>query len=245
MRVKRKTSVAAALLAVVALSATPARAQETTHVSVGVDLVSRYIWRGIDAADAPSVQPSISFGLRGWELGTWGSYALSNRATAGDEIDLYLRHTHEWSRGGSAGVVVTDYYYPNAGKGFSDFHDYDAPGGPGAHVLELGASATLPSHPLTLAAYVDVYNDAGHNVYVQADYPLTLAGTSLDFFAAATPGSDRNPGYYGTDDFAFLNVGVSAKKEVRVSDAFSLPVWVSWSVNPNLDIAYLVVGMSL
>lgn len=245
MRPSRNTSIAVGLLAVAAVSAAPGSAQDATHVSVGVELVSRYIWRGIDAADAPSVQPSISFGFEGWELGTWGSYSLSNGTTAGDEIDLYLGYTHEWSKEGSAGLLLTDYYFPNAGKAFSDFNNYDAPGGPGAHVLELGASATLPSHPLTLAAYVNVYNDAGHNVYVQADYPVTLAGTSLDFFAAATPGSDTNPGYYGTDRFAFLNVGLSAKKEVRLSDALSLPVWVSWSVNPNLDIAYMVVGMSL
>jgi hypothetical protein len=178
-------------------------------------------------------------------LGTWGSYSLSNGNTAGDEIDLYLRYTHEWSTGGSAGLLLTDYYYPNSGKGFSDFHNYDAPTGPGAHLMELGASATLPSFPLTLAGYVNVFNDAGHNIYVQADYPLTVSGTSLDFFAGATLGSDTNPDYYGTDKFAFLNVGLAATKDVRVSEAFSLPVSVSWSVNPNLNIAYLVVELSL
>ena len=237
--------VAACLAALTTLGASWAGAQDALDVSVGVDVVSRYIWRGIDAADAPSMQPSMTLSVRGLSVGAWGSYSLSNNLTQGDEIDLWLGYTHELSEGGSLGVLFTDYYFPNAGGGLSNYRNYDTPDGPGAHVLEVGAIFTPPSVPVSLAAYVNIYNDEGHNVFFQASYPFAVGGTSLTLFAAATPGSEKNPGYYGTDQFKFLHVGITAKKEVPVSDRFSLPLWISWSANPNLDIAYLVVGFSL
>jgi len=239
------TLATACLLALTAFGASPVRAQDAAQVSVGVDLVSRYIWRGLDAGDAPSAQPAVTLEFRGLALGAWGSYSLSNNITHGDEIDLWLGYTHELPGGGSLGVLMTDYYFPNAGEGFSNYRNYDAPDGPGAHVLEVGALLTPSSFPVTLAAYANVYNDEGHNVYFQASYPFDVGETSLTLFAGATPGSDKNPGYYGTDQFKVLNVGFTAKKEVALSDRFSLPISASWSVNPNLDIAYLVVGFSL
>lgn len=237
--------VAACLAALTTLGASQAGAQDGVNFSVGVDVVSRYIWRGIDAADAPSMQPSMTLSVGGLSVGTWGSYSLSNNLTQGDEIDLWLGYTHPLSSGGSLGLLFTDYYFPNAGGGFSNYKNYDALEGPGAHVLELGAVLTPPSVPISLAAYVNIYNDEGHNVFFQASYPFDVGGISLSLFAAATPGSERNPGYYGTDQFKFLHVGLTANKAVPLSDRFSLPLWVSWSANPNLDIAYLVVGFSL
>jgi hypothetical protein len=228
MKTQTIFSVAACLAALTALGASPAGAQDGVTVSVGVDVVSRYIWRGIDAADAPSMQPAVTLSVQGLSVGAWGSYSLSNNLTQG-----------------SLGVLFTDYYFPNAGGGLSNYRDYDTPDGPGAHVLEAGAVVTPPSFPISLAACVNIYNDEGHSVFLQASYPFAVGETSLTVFAGATPGSDKNPGYYGTDQFKFLHVGLTAKKEVPVSDRFSLPLWVSWSANPNLDIAYLVVGFSL
>jgi uncharacterized protein (TIGR02001 family) len=241
---KTTTLATACLLALTAFGASPARAQDAAQVTVGVDLVSRYIWRGIDAADAPSAQPAVTLEYRGFALGAWGSYSLSNDITRTDEIDLWLRYAHDLGEGGSLGILLTDYYFPNAGRAFSNYHDYDAVD-PGGHVLEIGALLTPPSMRLTLAGYVNVYNDRGHNVFLEASYPFAVGATDVTLFAAATPGSSENPAYYGTDRFKFLHVGVGAKKSIALSDRFSLPLSVSWSVNPNLDIAYLVVGISL
>lgn len=214
-------------------------------MSVGVDLVSRYIWRGLNVGDAPSVQPSVSFGIKGFEVGTWGAYSLSNDITGGDEIDLWVGYAVELAGGGAIGLLVTDYYFPNAGEEFSNYRDYDDENGPGAHTLEFGGSFTFPSFPLTLAGYVNFWNDEGHNVYLQADYPLVVGETSLNLLAGAAPGSEDNPDYYGTENFAFINLGLTAAKEVEITERFSLPVSASWILNPKLDIAYLVVGFSL
>jgi len=245
MKMTLPTLTGLGLVFFMAAGATPLRGQETPEVSLGVDLASRYIWRGINVGDAPSVQPSLSLGMNGFEIGAWGAYSLSNEITGGDEIDLWIGYGFDLPEGGEFGLVLTDYYFPNAGEPFSNFNNYDDEDGPGAHILELGGSFTFPSFPLTLAGYVNFHNDEGHNIYFQADYPFMVGETSLDLFAGATPGSEDNPDLYGTEDFAFINLGLTAAKELAITNQFSLPVFGSFIINPNVDIGYFVVGISL
>ena len=246
MRSSRTLRVALAIPLLVAVFGDRAQAQGGPEVSLGVDVVSRYIWRGLNAADAPSVQPSIAFGFKGFELGTWGSYSLSNQRTDADEMDFWVGYGSDFGEGGTFGWVLTDYYFPNGGIAFSNFGNYDDADGPGAHLLEIGATLGLPGAlPLTFGAYVNVYNDEGHNAYFQVDWPVVVSGTEVNFFVGATPGSDKAPDYYGTDAFSVINLGLTVTRDVPFGDRFSLPLSGTWGLNPKVDIAYLVIGFSL
>jgi hypothetical protein len=225
-------------------------AQDKIAVNTGVDLYSRYVWRGLDIAGTPSIQPTLAITYGGFELGTWGAYTLSNEASESDEIDFWLGYTIEAESGVAVAAVVTDYYFPNAGVDFFNFNNYDAfiedtiPD-PGAHTLELGLAFTGPtSFPVTLSGYMNVHNDAGNNTYFQIDYPLTIDNTELSLFCGAAGGATDNPDYYGTDEFALINVGVAASREIVVSETLSLPLTVSFIVNPQAEISHLVVGIS-
>lgn len=238
-----------ATITLVALVGTAA-AQENVTVNTGLDLYSRYVWRGLDIANTPSIQPALSVGYAGLELGAWGAYTLSNQNSGSDEIDFWLGYTLEMENGAAVSALVTDYYFPNAGIPFSNFNDYDAVTDslpdPGAHTLEVGVSVAGPeAFPVTLSAYANVYNDAGNNTYFQVDYPLTVGDVDLGFFCGATAGSEDNPGYYGSDDFSVINLGVSASRNVQATERISLPLVVSLVNNPEADIMYLIVGMSL
>ncbi len=225
-------------------------AGEPVVVSTSVDLYSRYLWRGADVASTPSIQPALAVSHHGGEFGVWGAYTLSNQTSSADEIDFWLSYTHAVGEDFSVTAIATDYYYPNAGIGFFNFNNYDAMkddtvSDPGAHTLELGVIVTgPPSFPMTVSGYVNVYNDAGNNTYFQLDYPLTVNETELNFFCGATGGSKDNPGYYGSDNFEVINTGITATREIQVSDKLSVPLSVSFIVNPRLEISYLVVGMS-
>lgn len=237
------------VLCVLAGIAGGAAAEDEVAVNTGVDLYSRYVWRGLDIASTPSVQPTLSVSYAGLELGAWAAYTLSNQSSASDEIDFWLGYTLEMESGVSFTALATDYYYPNAGIPFSNFNDYDAVTDslpdPGAHTLEVGGSVTGPeSAPITVSAYVNVYNDAGNNAYFQLDYPVTVGDVELGFFCGATTGSEENPGYYGADDFSVINVGVSASRSIQPTDRLTIPLVVSLIDNPEADIMYLVVGMS-
>jgi len=249
MRNKNIIQFATTMLLIFILAAA-ACAEGGVVVNSSVDFYNRYVWRGLDIARTPSVQPSLSIGYCGFEFGTWGAYTLSNETSDYDEIDFWLSYSRPFDNGVSVTAIITDYYYPNAGIDFFNFNDYDAldNGGnpdPGAHTLEAGLSVTgPPSFPVTVSGYVNFYNEVGNNTYFQVDYPLTVRETSLNFFCGVAGGSKDNPNYYGTDDLQAINAGVTATREVKVSETLTLPLTVSLIVNPNEEISYLLAGLS-
>lgn len=222
-----------------------AMGEDKISVSTSVDLYNRYVWRGLDIANTPSMQPSLSAGYDGFELGVWGAYTLSNQSSVSDEIDFWLSYSREFGDGNALTILATDYYFPNAGPKFFNFNNYDDPN-PGAHTVELGLSFSSPIlKSLTLSAYMNVYNDEGNNTYFQADYPFKVGETEMGLFCGAAGGSSDNPGYYGTASLNVINLGISARRDIKMSESFSLPLTISLIVNPNSEISYFLAGMSL
>ena len=110
------------------------------------------MWRGLDIANTPSIQPSLSIEHSGFEFGIWGAYTVSNDASESDELDFWLSYTRGFENGASLTLIATDYYYPNVGIKFFNFNthdDVDDEGhpDPGAHTVEVGASVTGPKIP--------------------------------------------------------------------------------------------------
>jgi len=243
------------LLALVVLlgsvMAAGASAENKLAVNTGVDIYNRYVWRGLDIANTPSIQPSMSVTYAGFEFGAWGAYTLSNQASESDEIDFWLSYTMELNNGVSFTLLATDYYFPNKGIKFFNFNDYDAVIDDtipdyGAHTLELGLSVAGPeSFPITVSGYVNVYNDGGNNTYFQVDYPVTVGETELGLFCGAAGGCSKEySGYYGTENLNVINLGVSAARDIKVTDSFSLPLSVSMVLNPRNEIMHLLVGFT-
>lgn len=214
-----------------------------SQVGVGADFVSRYIWRGLDFGNTPAVQPSLSATFGAFEIGSWGSFTLSNQASGSDELDLYLSYSIP-TDAGDIGIILNDYYFPNAGGKFFNYNNYDDEDGAGSHLLEAGLTFTgTESFPLTLSAFMNFYNDADNSAYFEVAYSTNVEDVALDLFIGATPGGDNF--YYATDKFNVINMGIKASREIKISDSFSLPIFGSYVLNPNLEIAYFVFGFSL
>jgi hypothetical protein len=204
-----------------------------TSVSGGSDFVSRYVWRGLDFGNSFSVQPSIALIAGDFEAGFWGSYPFTNTAGGNEEIDLYLGYTL-----GDVSVLITDYYFPNSGGKYGNYDD------PGSHTVEVGLSyGGSDAFPLSVTAFMNVYNDDDNTVYFELGYTTQVNEVALDFFVGGTPGGDA--GYYGTIDFNLINIGITASKEISITDKFTLPIFSSYVLNPNLEVAFLVFGLSL
>ena len=181
------------------------------------------------------------------------SYA-ENKVSINSGMDIYNRYVWrglDIASTPSLTPIVTDYYFPNAGINFFNFNNYDAVTGdstpdPGAHTIELGVSFTgAESFPITLAGYVNIHNDAGSNAYFQIDYPFMVGETQLSAFVGAATGSEDNPDYYGTDNLQVINLGLGSTRTIKLSDATSFPLNISFIINPHAEIAYLLAGISL
>jgi hypothetical protein len=229
----------------------PAFAQGLS-IKAGGDIVSRYIWRGMDINNQANIQPYISLSYSGLQFGFWGSYGLNHLNSTDEnyslssEIDTWLSYSIPLNNYASITALVTDFYYPSAGIGIGNFNNYDNINGPGAHTVEAGlVIAGGESVPLSLSGYVNIYNDKGNNAYFQLDYAATLNEFDIGLFAGAALGSKDNPAYYETDKFNFINVGLKVSKSVKITDSFSLPVFCSYIINPKSELAFFVFGISI
>ncbi len=130
-----KLSAAALCGAFLAVSATPAFAQDADKPEVveesgpfsitgSITAVSDYRFRGVSLSGEDfAIQPSININHEsGLYVGTWVSN-LEDTATYGEaEIDLYAGFTKEIASGTTIDAAVVYYYYPD-GSGDSDYFE--------------------------------------------------------------------------------------------------------------------------
>ena len=231
-----------AVAIIMAFGTSTVKSQEVS-VSAGADLVSSYVWRGLNLGGA-SAQPGISASWKGLTLGAWGSVNLSPasyEALKTDEFDLYLGYEV-----GNFSVLITDYAFPIFLKfpldGY-DYFDYK-----GSHTFEATLAYSFgESLPLSIAwntnfAGFDDWNADGDNdfsTYVELGYSLSVSDINIDLALGATPWS----GAY-SDGFAVNNISIKASKEIKITDSFSLPAFTQLVVNPDAKTPYLIFGLS-
>ena len=212
--------------------------EASSPVSVSGDLVSRYIFRGLDFGSSPAIQPGIEAALGNFTVGAWGSYAFV-ATPSGIEADLYAGYTFGF--GLYAGV--TDYYFPGEALTISiadsaatiapersgNYFDYE-----NNHFLEVNLIQEIGD--FYIAANWMFSDNMNNDLYFEAGYSFSF----LDVFVGA-----GNEAYSKDGEFSIVNLGVSATKNLKFSDSFSLPVSTSLILNPDMEQIHLVLGVSL
>lgn len=234
---RRLTKASTMLMSAALFGYASAIAQDEVEASVGADLVSGYEWRGQDLGGF-SVQPSITVGYKGLSLGAWGSVGLDKEDNK--EFDLTLGY----STGGFS-ASVTDYWslpYQAEGKYFQ----YEAH--KTIHVFE--AQVGYDFGPVAVNWYTnfagaDGSNDDGdraYSSYINIAAPFKLGGLDWKAEIGATPWATTF--YADADGFAVCNFGVTASKDIKVTDSFTLPAFAKLSFNPASESTYFVFGLS-
>ena len=216
-------------------------AQETEKVetTIAADVVSQYIWRGLDCGSV-SVQPTLGIGYKGLSLSAWGSVGLSDPADT-KEFDLTLGYTT-----GGFNIGVTDYWFNTGLDPENRYFKYDAHGT--NHIFEATIGYDFGFASLqwsTNFAGNDGENkdgDRAYSSYLEANVPFKLATCDWTATAGVVPFATT---YYGTEGFAVTNLALKATKEIKVTDSFSIPIFGQVVANPCSQKAYLVLGFTL
>jgi len=231
-----------------------AQDEETSNFSYGADLVSRYVWRGLNlGGSSPHVQPYVeySFGETGLAAGFWGSHATGNSST-GAEADFYI----SYSPIDMISIGVTDYFFPSdqAFARTDRYFNYDEE--TTGHTIEGMVSFNgTEDIPVSLVFAMNVYgadgvDKDGNNYlakYLELGYTGTIAETEISPFvgmALDDPAEeDGAVGWYG-DSFGVINVGMTVSRAIKISDVYELPISSSVIFNPEAENIYLVFGVS-
>ena len=219
-----------------------AQDEPTFKFNAGADIMSRYVWRGLDYGASPSIQPSLSISGAGFELGYWG--AISTLGTY-SEVDLYAKYT---SHGFS--IMATDYFFPKdvvpAAKSDKYFNWEKETTG---HLIEGAVQYKNPEvMPFSLLAGVFVYGAAdlkvdgkqNYSSYFEVTYSGNLAGNDFDIFVGGT----ADAGLYGTSA-GVVNTGITVYRGIKLTDDFTLPVKASVIANPQASNIHFVLGITL
>jgi len=211
----------------------PVKAQmNESPISIGADLVSRYVWRGTDYGKSPSIQPYMEAGIGDFAIGVWGAYSTNQWEP--QEMDIYFNYTFN----DMVTIGFFDYFFPAEFSGY-DYFDYanDSSG----HIFEAYATFNgLENIPVSALFGVNLYGDSNNSLYVELGYSFSIldlfVGMGNGFYTVEDPGKP--------DKFGVVNVGISASKEVPVTDKYAIPISASLITNPNAKAVYLVFGIS-
>ena len=227
------------ITAILLTTAVTAKAQDTLETTIGTDLVSQYVWRGQDLGGV-SVQPTLGLSYKGLSLSAWGSAGLSNPADT-REFDLTLAYTI-----GGFNIGVTDYWF-NAGLDpLNRYFAYAA--NCTNHVFE--ANIGYDFGFASLQWYTNFAGNDGltpaekraYSSYVEVSVPFVLGGVDWTAAAGAVPFATD---FYGVEGFGVVNVALTASKDIRITDSFSIPVFAQVAANPYSRNAFFVFGITL
>ena len=241
---KRKKNLAMIVSCVTLLFPVGINAQNDTKVTVGADVVSGYYWRGEDLGGI-SVQPSLGITKGNFALSAWGNVGLDEKDMK--EFDLTAAYTI-----GKLNIGITDYSFnktPGSSEANAKYFSYGAHSAESSHVFEGNIGYNFG--PFSLNWYTnfmgqDYYKKKdgkrAYSSYIEAAAPFTLGGLDMKAEIGCTPWD----GAYTTktDKLAIVNIGLTAKKTIKVTDSFSFPAFAKIAVNPESQKAYMVFGIS-
>lgn len=227
------------LLAMGMVLGSTTHAQENIETTISGDVVSSYIWRGLDAGSI-SLQPTLGIAYKGLSLTAWGSYGLTDPDDT-KEFDLTLGYTI-----GGLNIGVTDYWFSEGLDPDGRYFKYDAHGTNHLFEANIGYDFGFASLQwFTNFAGNDGVNKDGkraYSSYFEVSVPFKLAKVDWTATAGAVPFATD---FYGTTGFAVTNLSLRATKNIKITDSFSVPIFGQVTGNPCSQKAYLVLGFTL
>lgn len=257
-----------------AQDATEKKCKFPFKLNVGADLVSRYVWRGLDYGGSPSIQPTLSFGIGNFEIGYWGAMALTNNYV---EADLYAKYSIK-----GFSVALTDYYIPSAASALNnsrysfcknpDIINFDTATAENldrytCHSVEATLQYKGPEKfPVSVTVGTLIYgNDKSpqdtvftssglvqsvrfknrYSTYIELGYAFAVKGFNFDVFVGATPFSSIYSTPAYDGGFAVINTGITGYRSIKITENFSLPVKASAIFNPQTSGLHFVFGITL
>lgn len=219
-------------------------------VDISVDLMSRYIWRGLNlGGSSPSIQPNIEYNNGNFTVGAWGAYSMSQAITS-QEADLYISYTIA----DKVNFTLTDYFFP---KEDTIIHYFNYAKYKTHHLFELSAKFLgTEKLPISLMIATNVHGEDAQksnggnqfSTYIELGYNFKINETGCSAFVGFTPNNPDETkgetGFYGPGA-GVINLGITATKEIKISDSFSLPVNASLITNPQAENIFIVFGISL
>ncbi|MFW6347484.1 MAG: hypothetical protein ACOC2C_02590 [Cyclonatronaceae bacterium] len=241
----KKIIIAAAALLVLlttfALAPQHAKAQELS-VDPSATITSRFIYRGLDLGSSPQIQPSVAFNYDNFNFTLWGSHPLSLTpdGTEYKEVKFWMNYTFD------LGNMTLTPQFENHFDANTDVFDLDEETTTHVWQASVRAAAKGDVAPDLLVGYAfSGIQGFEPTLYVEPGVAFSAGDTGLRAFLSSQyseEGGFIDLGYEG--DFVFTQVGLSASKDLRISDSFTVPMSVMVVINPETERAFTAFSVN-
>jgi len=209
------------------------------ELTVGADLVSKYVWRGANQGQGAAFQPTLGLSAGPFSLSAWGSTGIADPGAYEFDVSLGLSF-------GPLSIALTDYYWDGHGSGYGyweDSHHLEASLG-----LSIADKLSLSVATMVAANDPSLKDDAGaddrnFSTYVSAGYDFSIGDATLSASIGVTPWGSALWGS-GKNEFEIADISLKGSKTLTVTESFSLPIFVQAIFSPATDSSHLVFGIS-
>lgn len=209
-----------------------------SNISLGLQLQTKYMWRGMEmqTEDAvPVLFPSINYGHNGLAAYVMGGYAINGRYA---EVDLGFSYTYKWVI-----VGVADYYYPSTN--FAEDQYFNFKSRETGHWFEGYITIAPEKIPVSLTmsnffagADKDTDGKQAYSTYAEiATWYDFLNDNQIAFNVGAAFNKSCYNGY--AHNFGVCNVEVKYTHTVHLKNDWTLPLSVSYIINPVYEKSYV------
>lgn len=209
-----------------------------SNVHVCLDLQTKYVWRGMEMLtenSSPVVFPSMSYSKDGLNVYVMGGYSINGFY---GEVDLGISYNYKWLT-----VALNDYYYPTTTIAADNYFDFRK--NTTGHWLE-GSLTIAPEKIPVYLLLSNFFYGADKNLEGKQAYSTYVElGTHYDFFAdnslsLAVGAALNNSCYTGYEQgFGVCNVELKYTHTVNFSNEWTLPLNVSYIINPIREKAFV------
>lgn len=214
------------------------QSQDKTQIYIATDIVSQYIWRGLDYGGV-SIKPSISIVKKGFSFSAYGNAGFDTN----DTKTLGLTLGYQWK---GLKAMVTDFWYSDAftpeGKFPSTYFEYGAHNTTHIYEALLGYDFKyITVEWNTIFGGYDYYKSNGkraYSSYIEVAAPFHISMVDFRAYVGITPWES-----YYADGFNVVNTGIKAVKTFYIKDKLAIPVSAEIIANPYTEQVYMVAGV--
>lgn len=219
-------------------------AQETEchyPLSASVELTSKYLWRGQEYGEAPTIFPTLSYNKGGFCVCATGAYTFDN---SWREADLGISYTYK-----DFTLGVVDYYYPTPTGEKDKLFEFDKD--KTGHAFE-GCMSYAPSN-FPISAMVSTFfygadknldDNQAWSTYAEVGYHYDFSETNI--FSVAF-GASLNKSMYNNYEtgFSIVNVAFKYMTEIPAGKKCRIPVSAQYVINPQKEKSYIAFSIGL
>ncbi len=223
---------------------------------VGADISSAYVWRGVISYKGANFQPCLEFDAGNFALGLWNCNDFAGNLK---ELDIYASYTvadqltftltDYYSKDENSTDPVApygNYYAHETGHTFEFSMDWESNFG-------LDASMNLLFYGADKKWWLegtddeDKMNKNAYGTYFELGYTADVKGVAFRpcvgaVFNQSTWYGDESGSHKG---FNVVNIAVKGSRDIKITDRFSLPLYVSFGYNPQANDVWAFAGVTI